>query len=166
MLNSYQHAAWIALIVILIVTFLQFRQFSLTLLTLTPLAIGFLWLLGIMVLTHSAFNPANLLTLPVILGIGVAFGVYVVNRYREKGEASIFSTSTGKSVLLSALTSISGFTALLFTNSGLRSLGFTMTVGLSLVTFQALVVLPCIIHFFLGIKKAPIMNTGLIRDKE
>lgn len=166
MLSSYQHAAWIALIVILIVTFLQFRQFSLTLLTLTPLAIGFLWLLGIMVLTHSSFNPANLLTLPVILGIGVAFGVYVVNRYREKGEASIFSTSTGKSVLLSALTSISGFTALLFTSSGLRSLGFTMTVGLSLVTFQALVVLPCIIHFFLGIKKTPILNNELIRGKE
>jgi predicted RND superfamily exporter protein len=154
MLMSYQHAAWIAFIVILIVTFLQFRQISLTLLTLTPLAIGLLWLLGTMVLFNSPFNPANLLTLPVILGIGVAFGVYVINRYREKGEASIFSTSTGKSVLLSALTSISGFTALLFTSSGLRSLGFTMTVGLSLVTFQALVVLPCMIHFFMGIKRA------------
>ncbi len=143
MLESYQQAAKIAFFVIVIVAFLQFRKVSLTLFTLMPLAIGLLWLMGIMVLFHRSFNPANLLTLPVILGIGVAFGVYVVNRYREERHPSIFSTSTGRSVLLSALTTIAGFASLLgVSHQGLQSLGFTMTVGLFVIALQALVVLP------------------------
>lgn len=148
MLESYKTAAKIALVVILVVAFVQFRKIRLTLFTLTPLAVGLVWLMGIMVIFHKAFNPANLLTLPIILGIGVAFGVYVINRYREERHPAIFSTSTGRSVLLSALTSIAGFASLLgVSHQGLQSLGFTMTVGLSAITFQALVVLPSLLEF-------------------
>jgi len=130
MLDSYKQAAKIAFWVIVLVAFLHFRTMKLTFFTLLPLAVGLLWLLGLMVLFHQAFNPANLLTLPVILGIGVAFGVYVVNRYRQEKHPSIFSTSTGRSVLLSALTSVAGFASLLgVRHQGLQSLGFTMTVG-------------------------------------
>jgi len=147
MLESYKAAAKIAIVVIVLVTFAQFRKLSLTLLALFPLASGLLWLMGIMVLSGRSFNPANLLTLPIILGIGVAFGVYVMNRYREQRQASIFSTSTGRSVLLSALTSIAGFASLLgVSHRGLQSLGFTMTLGLSAMTLQALIVLPAILQ--------------------
>jgi hopanoid biosynthesis associated RND transporter like protein HpnN len=146
MLKSYETAATVAIIVIVFVTFLEFRNLYLTLLTLTPLVLGLLWLMGIMVLFHQPFNPANMITLPVILGIGVAFGVYVVNRFREEKEPTIFSNSTGKSVLLSALTSTAGFASLLFvSHEGLKSLGFTMTAGLLIITFQALVILPSLI---------------------
>lgn len=147
MLESYQQAAKIAFVVILVVAFIQFRQIKLTLFTLAPLGVGLVWLMGIMVLFHKSFNPASLLTLPIILGIGVAFGVYVVNRYREEQHPSIFSTSTGRSVLLSALTTIAGFASLLGVHhQGLQSLGFTMTVGLSAITIQALVVLPSLLE--------------------
>lgn len=145
--KSYQDAAKIAFLAIVIITLLQFRNIGLTVLTLIPLGLGLLWLMGFLVLAHRSFNPANLLTLPVILGIGVAFGVYVVNRYREERQVSIFSNSTGRAVLLSALTSIAGFASLLgVSHQGLQSLGFTMTVGLSVITVQALVVLPALLQ--------------------
>lgn len=148
MLNSYKQAAKIAFCVIVLVTLMQFRSVKMAFFTLLPLGIGLLWLLGIMVLFRVPFNPANLLTLPVILGIGVAFGVYVVNRYRQEKHPSVFSTSTGRSVLLSAMTSIAGFASLLgVRHRGLQSLGFTMTVGLSVITVVALLVLPALLEF-------------------
>lgn len=145
--ESYVQAAKIAFLVIFLAVFLQFRKIGLTFLTLIPLGVGLIWLMGFMVLFHKSYNPANLLTLPVIIGIGVAFGVYVVSRYREEGQASVFSTSTGKAVLLSALTSIAGFASLLGVgHRGLQSLGFTMTVGLLSIMIQALFVLPALLE--------------------
>ena len=55
------------------------------------------------------FNPANIVTLPLIIGIDVAFGVYIIDRYREDGKLSIFAGSTGKAIIMSSLTSLFGF---------------------------------------------------------
>jgi len=47
----------------------------------------------------------------LIVGIGVAYGIYVVQRYRESHEATFYSKSTGRAVVLSALTSMFAFPA-------------------------------------------------------
>jgi predicted RND superfamily exporter protein len=113
---------------------------------LLPLAIGILWMFGLLGLFEIQLNPANIVTLPMILGIGLAFGVYVVARYREEGRVRIFESSTGKAVVLSALTTLFGFGSMLLGEyRGLVSLGKVMSLGILCCLVAALVVLPQIL---------------------
>ena len=82
----------------------------------------------------------------MILGIGVAYGVYVMDRYREEGKIRIFESSTGKAVVLSALTTLFGFGSMLVGEyRGLVSLGLVMSLGVIFTLLSALVVLPQIL---------------------
>ena len=52
------------------------------------------------------FNPANIMTLPLVIGIGVTSGIHILNRFSEEGTASVLDKSTGKAVLISAVTTV------------------------------------------------------------
>jgi len=144
--KSYVEAAFYAGGVVILLIFLLFRRISDVLLTLLPLAIGILWMFGLLGLLKIQLNPANIVTLPMILGIGVAFGVYVVARYREEGQVRIFESSTGKAVVLSALTTLFGFGSMLVGQyRGLVSLGLVMSLGVLCTLISAIFVLPQIL---------------------
>jgi hopanoid biosynthesis associated RND transporter like protein HpnN len=146
LMESYVQAALYAAGVVLVLVFLLFRRIQDVLLTLVPLAIGVLWMFGLMGFLKIQLNPANIVTLPMILGIGVAFGVYVVARYREEGRVRIFESSTGKAVVLSALTTLFGFGSMLFGEyRGLISLGLVMSLGVVCTLISAVVLLPQIL---------------------
>jgi uncharacterized protein len=141
--KSYLDAALWAFVSILVLMIIHFRRIHLVALALSPLALAVLWTLGIMGVFHIPFNPANIVTLPLMIGIGVAFGIYVVDRYQETGKVDLFSNSTGKSILLSGMTTMIGFGALMISRyQGMYDIGFLMflSVGLCLVT--SLVLLP------------------------
>ncbi|MDR1305789.1 MAG: MMPL family transporter [Verrucomicrobiales bacterium] len=128
--ESYQTAAWYALAAIVIMVLLHFRNLWHTLLALLPLGFGILWMVGIMGWLGLPFNPANIITLPLVIGIGVAYGIYVVDRYREEGRCALFSGSTGKAIVMSALTTIIGFGSMMIGDyRGLVSLGTIMSLG-------------------------------------
>jgi predicted RND superfamily exporter protein len=92
------------------------------------------------------FNPANIITLPLVIGIGIAFGVYVVDRHDEEGRVSLAGSSTGKALLLSALTTIIGFASMtLGEYRGLISLGLVMSIGVALCFLSAALILPQIL---------------------
>jgi hopanoid biosynthesis associated RND transporter like protein HpnN len=141
--KSYMEAAVWAFVAILILMTIHFQRISSILMALSPLLVAVLWTLGIMGVFHIPFNPANIVTLPLMIGIGVAFGIYVVDRYQETGSVDFFSNSTGKSILLSGMTTMIGFGALMISRyRGMYDIGFLMflSVGLCLVT--SLVLLP------------------------
>jgi predicted RND superfamily exporter protein len=106
---SYMWAAVWAFVAIVVLILLHFQSFKYLILTLTPLVLAVLWRTGAMVWFGIEFNPANIVTLPLIIGIDVAFGVYIIDRYREDGKLSIFAGSTGKAIIMSSLTSLFGF---------------------------------------------------------
>ena len=144
--ESYVEAALYAAGVVIVLVFLLFRRFQDVLLTLLPLGIGILWMFGMLGFFKIQLNPANIVTLPMILGIGVAFGVYVVARYREEGKVRIFESSTGKAVVLSACTTLFGFGSMLFGEyRGLVSLGLVMSLGVICTLISAVVILPQIL---------------------
>jgi hypothetical protein len=76
--NSYERAAGYALIAITLAVFLQFRSLVAVALALLPVVIGTIWLLGLMGLTGIPFNPANIMTLPLVVGIGVSNGIQIL----------------------------------------------------------------------------------------
>jgi predicted RND superfamily exporter protein len=130
--------------------------------TLLPLGLGICWTLLAMPILGIRFNPANIITLPLVVGAGVAYGVYTVDRYRETGSADIFGTSTGKAILLSALTTMFGFGSLIIArHQGIASLGLLMTLGITMCMVAALYVLPALIELTQGKKK-----TGPRRESE
>jgi len=146
LMESYVQAAFYAAGVVVVLIFLLFRRIQDVMLTLLPLAIGILWMFGLLGLFKIQLNPANIVTLPMILGIGVAFGVYVMARYREEGRVRIFESSTGKAVVLSAFTTLFGFGSMLFGEyRGLVSLGLVMSLGVICTLVSAVVVLPQIL---------------------
>jgi hopanoid biosynthesis associated RND transporter like protein HpnN len=145
--NSYEWAALYAFAAIVVMIFLHFRSVSWVLLALLPVAVGSVWLLGFMGITGVPFNPANIMTLPLVLGIGVTNGVQILNRYAEQREPSFFGKSTGKAVLVSGLTAIIGFGSLLVAaHQGIRSLGIVMSVGIAACMVAALTILPAVLR--------------------
>jgi hypothetical protein len=143
---SYLWAAVWAFVAIVILILLHFQSFKYLVLTLTPLILAVLWRTGAMVWLGISFNPANIVTLPLIIGIDVAFGVYIIDRYREDGKLSIFSESTGKAIIMSSLTSLFGFSSLLVSSfRGMFSIGQLMSLGIAIGLVTAIFILPQIL---------------------
>lgn len=144
--NSYQEAAVYALIAIAIMVFLHFRSLSCVLLALLPVAIGTTWMLGLMGIAGIPFNPANIMTLPLVIGIGVTNGIHILNRFAEEQKPGILAKSTGKAVLVSGLTAIAGFGSLILAkHQGIQSLGFIMSVGIATCMLAGLTFLPALL---------------------
>jgi len=143
---SYIEAAWWALGAIILLVFLHFRSVVQVALALLPVAVGALWMVGFMGWTGIPFNPANIMTLPLVIGIGVTNGIHILNRFAEERNPSILAKSTGKAVLISGLTTIAGFGSLIIADHrGIRSLGWVMAVGTATCMIAGLTMLPAIL---------------------
>jgi len=144
--DSYVEAAWWALGAIVILVFLHFRAVMPVLLSLLPVAVGALWMVGFMGWTGIPFNPANIMTLPLVIGIGVTNGIHILNRFAEERNPGILAKSTGKAVLVSGLTTIAGFGSLIVgQHRGIQSLGWVMAVGTATCMVAGLTFLPAIL---------------------
>ena len=141
--NSYIKAAWYSLAAILILLYLRFRRITYVILALIPVLVGMIWLIGCMVIYGIPFNPANIMALPMTIGVGVSGGIQILNRYLEEGKPVILATSTGMAVIISALTTIAGFGSLMLgKHQGIQSLGFVMGIGTLLCMLASLTTLP------------------------
>jgi predicted RND superfamily exporter protein len=163
--QSYQTAAWYALGAIAILVFIHFRSLTSVILALLPVGIGTLWLTGLMGFFDIPFNPANIMTLPLVIGIGVTNGIHILNRFAEEQNPSILAKSTGKAVLVSGLTTIAGFGSLIpAKHQGIASLGLVMSTGVATCMIAALLFLPTLISLLLQhgwIKKRPSDDNAL-----
>ncbi len=143
---AYVQAAGWAFLAIVVLILAHFQSFKFLILTLTPLVLAVLWRTGAMVWFGIEFNPANIVTLPLIIGVDVAFGVYIIDRYREDGRLSIFEGSTGKAIIMSSLTSLFGFSSLLISDfRGMWDIGELMSLGIAIGLVTAIFILPQIL---------------------
>jgi uncharacterized protein len=160
--RSYEEAARYSLIAIAILVFIHFRSPLSVALALVPVGVGFVWLGGIMGFFNIPLNPANIMTLPLVIGIGVTNGIHILNRFAEEQTPSILARSTGKAVLVSGLTAITGFGSLILAkHQGIQSLGYVMSLGLATCMIAGLTFLPAILNFFTDEKsKQPSANNA------
>jgi hopanoid biosynthesis associated RND transporter like protein HpnN len=144
--DSYVQAAKYSLAAIAILVLFHFRSVRAMILALVPVGIGTLWLAGLMGWAGVPINLANIMTLPLVIGIGVTNGIQILNRYAEEGTPGILSRSTGKAVLVSGLTAIAGFGSLILAqHRGIRSLGIIMSAGIATCMIAALLFLPALL---------------------
>jgi hypothetical protein len=148
--NSYVEAAWYSLGAIALLVLLHFRSFSSVVLALLPVAVGTIWMAGLMGWFGIPFNPANIMTLPLVIGIGVTNGIHILNRFAEEETPSVLAKSTGKAVLVSGLMTIAGFGSLMLAkHQGIASLGYVMSIGVATCMIAGLTFLPAVIKLLM-----------------
>ncbi|MBQ17594.1 MAG: hypothetical protein CMJ65_10760 [Planctomycetaceae bacterium] len=126
---------------------LDWRSLRDTLLALLPPVFGAVLMLGVMQWLKVPLNPANLIVLPLVLGIGVDDGVHVLHDFRSRRGPYVMSPSTIHGVLLTSLTSMIGFgTLMVASHRGLSSLGLVLLLGVGSCLLVALVPLPAILR--------------------
>lgn len=144
--HAFAVAALAALVGIGLMLGLMLRRLLDSLLVLAPLLIGalatvvFCWVSGL------AINFANIIALPLLLGIGVAFNIYFVVNWRN-GITEPLQTPTTRAVLFSSLTTGSAFGSLAVSpHLGTASMGLLLFVSLALSVVATFVVLPALFH--------------------
>jgi hopanoid biosynthesis associated RND transporter like protein HpnN len=146
--SSYVWAGLWAFLIVTVAVYMDFRRWSDVLLSLTPVACGFINTFGLMMLAGVQVNPANIIVLPLMFGIGVDTGVHVVHRFhRSPGEHPLGLThGTGKGLTLAAGTTMIGFGSMLFAeHRGIADLAFVMTAGIGLTLLCAWFVMPALL---------------------
>ena len=148
--QSYVQAAKYSLVAIILLILFHFRNLSSVVLSLLPVAIGSIWLGGLMGALKVDLNPANIMILPLIIGIGVTNGIHILNRFAEEQHPGILARSTGKAVFVSGLTAIAGFGSLILAKDrGIHSLGVVMAAGMTTCMIAALAFLPSVLMLML-----------------
>jgi uncharacterized protein len=137
--RAFIHAGIYALVVIGLLLWITLRRISDVLLTLVPLLVAGAVTMEICVLIGLPLNFANIVALPLLLGIGVAFKIYYVTAWRS-GRTNLLQTSLTRAIFFSALTTATAFGSLwLSSHPGTSSMG--KLLALSLLTTLAAVLL-------------------------
>jgi uncharacterized protein len=146
MKSGYERAALYALCVIMVVLFIDLRSIRYTLLAALPLLLGMLQMFGLLGILEIPLNPANMIALPLMLGIGEDYGVHLVHEFREQKGRYRMSQATAVAVLVDGLTTVVGFGSLMIaSHRGLQSLGRVLTLGVSCCMFTSMIMLPALL---------------------
>jgi uncharacterized protein len=138
-----QLAVLVALVWIMI-TVRSWRGFGIAVL---PLMIGCGWMLGLMALIGIKYNYANMIALPLVMGLGMDYGVWFAHRRLELLDLSPWQVAavSGKPILMAAGTTFAGLGAItLGEYRGVSSMGIAITIGLACCLLAALLVAPVI----------------------
>jgi len=137
--RAFYEAGFWALTSIIILLWLVLRRFGDVLLTIIPLLMAGVVTMELMVLFGMKLNFANIIALPLLLGVGVAFKIYYIMAWRA-GQTDLLQSSLTRAVMFSALTTATAFGSLwLSSHPGTSSMGKLM--ALALVTTMAAAVL-------------------------
>lgn len=119
------------------------------LLAILPPALGACMLLGTMAIFKIPFTPANLIALPLVMGIGIDDGVHVVHDFRRSLSRYQMSANTWRALVLTSLTSMIGFGSLaIASHKGLAGLGTVVMIGIGSCLLVSVILLPAILSLF------------------
>lgn len=146
--ESMREALVLAVAVIALLLVALWRSALDALVALVPLALAGLLTVATVAVLGVSFNFANVIVLPLLLGIGVDSGIHLVARARAAGpdEATLPATTTARAVLFSALTTLASFGSLaLSDHRGIASLGILLLVGMAWTLAANLILLPALV---------------------
>ncbi|WP_459996233.1 efflux RND transporter permease subunit [Marinitoga arctica] len=147
--DDLYRSSFLVFILIFFIVLLYFRNLKITLLTLTPVILGTLWLINFMSLFNIKFNIANIVVIPLILGIGIDDGIHMIHNYIENKSIIKMLKQSGKAVIITSITSMVGFGSLYFVKDPLVSqMGILLFFGILFCLIISLIVLPIFIQLF------------------
>jgi len=146
--NDGKNAALLTILVVFLLLLLDFRRIKHATIAMIPLVVGVVWMVGLMKLIGMQLTIINVMGLPMIIGIEIDYGVHIVHRWRIEGSNKVnkIFASTGKAILLSAITTMLAFGPLIFSIwRGFGSLGGAMFIGVGACFLSTVIILSGII---------------------
>jgi hypothetical protein len=163
--KDFQLAVWASMILVIVLIGLKYRNAKAMLVSMVPLIFSLAVIMGIMRLIGIKINFVNMVAIPLLIGTGIDYGIYIISRYLEdlKHDVVAAINETGQSLFLSALTTIIGFGSLIVVdNQGLSSLGMMCAVGIMICSLSSVIILPALLRLW-GKK---IWKETIIMEKE
>lgn len=113
-----------------------------------PLVIGMIWMLGLYALAGLKLNFLNLVVIPLVIGMGIDFGIHLTHRYRVEGNIEATYRMTGKAVFLSGSTTLIGFGSLALIGKfpSIASMGAILAFGIATCLATGFIVLPALLE--------------------
>ena len=154
--DAFFHSTLYALVLIFALVYLDFRRIGPTLMAISVLAMGLPMLVALMGLFNTSWNFANFFGLPILIGAGHEYGVFMVHRYNEaladpRRSWAKWDVSDRALLLCGFITSSSfGFFWLLAEHRGLKSLGLAMGLGAACIYVATVAVLRPILKWRLN----------------
>src|ERR1700722_13307001 len=143
-ITAFIEAGGWALISIAILLWITLRRFGDVILTLVPLMLAGVVTLEICVLIRMPLNFANIIALPLLLGVGVAFKIYFVMAWRS-GRTKLLQSSLTRAVIFSAATTATAFGSLWFSSHpGTSSMGKLLALSLACTLAAAVLFQPAL----------------------
>jgi hopanoid biosynthesis associated RND transporter like protein HpnN len=146
-IGAFQEAITIALVAIALLLLFIRRSIVDTLLVMTPLVLAGLFTMATTVFTGTPINFANIIALPLLMGLGVDNGIHMVEKLHHSlaEDQNIYQSSTARGMFYGALTTISSFIGLAFSpHQGIASMGLVITIGIFWIMTCTFVLLPAI----------------------
>jgi len=134
--------AFIAIVVLLL---LMYRSVRKTLLIIMPLLLAALLTGATNVLLDNPFNFANIIALPLLLGMGIDSSILIMHRHHSSSgeDENLLQSSTTRGIIFSSITTLCSFSSLAFTaHQGMASMGLVLAIGLTFTVMCSLIVLP------------------------
>lgn len=145
--GAFNQAAVTAGGLIVLLLFAALRRVLDVVLVLAPLMLSAVMTVAFTVLLKIPFNLANIVVLPLALGLGIAYAIHVVMRHRSNGGGGFMETSTPRAVAFSALTMIGSFGALTLSDyPGIAGMGVLLMLSIGLAMACTLFVLPALLE--------------------
>jgi uncharacterized protein len=142
--RAFIHAGIWALLVISLLLYLTLRRISDVLMTMVPLLVAGAVTLELCVLIELPLNFANIVALPLLLGVGVAFKIYYVTAWRE-GRTNLLQSSLTRAIFFSALTTATAFGSLwLSSHPGTASMGKLLVLSFVITLAAVLLFQPAL----------------------
>ncbi|HXP12208.1 MAG TPA: MMPL family transporter [Stellaceae bacterium] len=143
-IGAFVTAGTIAVVAIALLLLAVLRRYEDVVLVLGPLLLAGLMTLATSVLLDMPINYANIIALPLLLGVGVSFDVYFVMRWRA-GAGDLLQSSTARAILFSALTTGTAFGSLALSNHpGTSEMGKLLSIALAYTLLCTFTVLPAL----------------------
>ncbi len=141
-IRAFFEAGFWALASITILLWIVLRRFGDVLLTLIPLLMAGVVTMELMVIFGMKLNFANIIALPLLLGLGVAFKIYYIMAWRA-GQTDLLQSSLTRAVFFSACTTATAFGSLwLSSHPGTSSMGKLMALALVTTMMAAVLFQP------------------------
>ena len=143
--DAFRDAAIIAVVAITVILLLALRRVLDVALVLAPLMLSALLTLLVAVLLPLPLNFANIIALPLLLGVGVSFNIYFVMNWRA-GRHAILGSATARAIVFSALTTGTAFGSLALSgHPGTASMGRLLLISLACTLLASLVFIPALL---------------------
>jgi hopanoid biosynthesis associated RND transporter like protein HpnN len=160
--SAFKQAFITALIVISLLLFILLDRHRDVLLIMGPILMAAMLTAATSVVFSIPLNFANIIALPLLLGIGVDSGIHILHRYRNAPprDGIILGTSSARAVLVSALTTIVSIGNLSFSSHlGTASMGKLLTIGISMTLLCTLIILPSLLAKTTTKTKEPLIKS-------